>query len=345
MQGTISCYKNNPDRRKIRIIGTDMNPMAYNFVGVDKFYQVSRCTDPRYISELYDICRKEHVDVLIPCNTNELELLSLQSYKFEKINTKVLVSDITGLRIANDKIHSYEYFKTVEIKTPTTLITSSYDELKAFLEDNEGTTFVMKQRHGCGSRGFRIIGSNDNLLADKPSGVFIEDEELKRVFNGEAEYLVQEYLPGDEYTVDVVACHGDVVQSACKLNSNMEKGVARKSVIVRNDKCLEQCIKVCERLNLHGNIGFDLKCDKEGFPVIIDVNPRLTATVSLIAMAGMNMPYNALCLELGESVRTGDLKYGTSLVRRIKDYYFDEGGMLIDRRSFFGNIRSELQKK
>lgn len=345
MQGTISCYKNNPDGRKIRIIGTDMNDMTYNFVGVDKFYKVSRCTDPNYISELYKICKKEKVDVLIPCNTNELELLSIEASRFQTIDTKVLVSNIGGLHVANDKIRSYGYFKAKGILTPTTLITSSYDELRAFLDENKDTTFVMKQRHGCGSRGFRIIGNNDNLLSDKPSGVFIEDEELKRVFNGETEYLVQEYLPGDEYTVDVVVNEGKVLQSACKLNSDMENGVARKSIIVNNPQCVEQCIEVCKALYLHGNIGFDLKCNEHGVPVIIDVNPRLTATVSLVAKAGVNMPYNALCMELEEPIHNGELKYGTSLVRRIQDYYFDEGGKLIGRRSFFRNICSKLQKK
>ena len=326
MQGTISCYKNNPDGREIRIIGTDMNDMTHNFVGVDKFYKVSRCTEPSYIYELYAICQQEDVDVLIPFNTSELELISKNKSLFEKIGTKVLVSDTGALFTANDKIRAYKYFKREGISTPATLITSSYDELRAFLDKYKGTTFVMKQRLGCGSRGFRIIGSNDNLLSDKPSGVFIEDEELKRVFNGDTEYLVQEYLPGDEYTVDVVVNHGIVLYSACKLNSDMENGVARKSVVVNNHKCLIQCCLVCMQLGLHGNIGFDLKCNENGFPIIIDINPRLTATVSLVAKAGLNLPYIALCMELGEPYEAGELRYGTSLERRITDYYFDEGG-------------------
>ena len=330
MQGTISCYKNNPDGREIRIVGTDMNDMTYNFVGVDKFYKVSRCNAPSYISELYKICKKEKVDVLIPCNTNELERLSVAKDKFLKIGTTVLVSDIGGLTIANDKIKSYQFFADNGILTPVTLITSSYDELRAFLDSNAGTTFVMKQRHGCGSRGFRIIGRNDKLLTDKPSGVFIEDEELRRVFDGSTEYIVQEYLPGAEYTVDLLSYKGGALYFACKINSNMENGVARKSTIVYNPQCVEQCIEVCKLLNLHGNIGFDLKYSEDGVPIIIDVNPRLTATISLVAKAGLNLPYLALQMALMEYIKPDyKLKYGTSLIRRIQDYYFDERGDVI----------------
>mgnify|MGYP000599909803 CR=1 FL=1 len=39
----------------------------------------------------------------------------------------------------------------------------------------------------------------------------------------------------------------------------------------------------------HG--GFDLKENSDGVPYIIDINPRLTATVSLIQKAGLNLPY------------------------------------------------------
>lgn len=329
MKGTIDCYKNNPEGRQIRVIGTDMNDMTYNFVGVDKFYKVSRCDDENYVRELFRICLHEKVDVLIPCNTNELESLSKASYVFDRIGTKVLISDIEGLAIANDKIKSYEFFKENHILTPATLITNSYDELRSFLDENEGKTFVIKQRHGCGSRGFRIIGRNDNLLTEKPSGVFIEDEELKDLLNGEESYLVQEYLSGDEYTVDLVVYKGGTIASFCKLNEDMENGVARKSTIVFNPYCIRQCVDVCKLLKLHGNIGFDLKCNDEGYPVIIDVNPRLTATLSLGAKAGANFPYTALLIALREDIDASFCKFakeGVSLIRRIEDYYFDKDG-------------------
>ena len=330
MQGTIQCYKNNPDNRPVRVIGCDMNDMVYNYVGVDKFYKVGRCDSDGYVDELLHICIKENVDVLIPFNTNELENLSQCKYLFETIGTKVIVSDHGALKISNDKVNFMDFFRG-EIPTPTCYVLSSYDRLKAFLNWNREKTFTIKQRHGCGSRGFRIIGSNKRFLDDKPSGVFIQKEELKKILDGTQEFLVQEYLPGDEYTVDMVVDHGKVLYSACKVNYDMENGVARRSVVTRNDECISQCEYVCKVLKLHGNIGFDLKCDAEGKPYIIDCNPRMTATVSLIAKAGINMPYIALQLALGEPVRDNyKLKYGTSIVRRIKDYYFNESGELLE---------------
>ena len=333
MQGTIQCYKNNPDNRPIRVIGCDMNDMVYNFVGVDKFYKVSRCdTDPPlYVSELLRICHEEKVDILIPFNTNELEPISWCIEDFESIGTKVLVSDIKALDIANDKIRFLEHF-CGDIPTPKYLATSSYGELKAFLRKNKGKTFTIKQRHSCGSRGFRIIGKDEGLLDTKPNGVFIQDEELRKLLGGSEEFLIQEYLPGDEYTVDLVVDHGEVLYAACKLNSNMENGVARLSTIYPPlPSVMWPCRYVCKALKLHGNIGFDLKCDQYAKPYIIDCNPRMTATVSLVAKAGINMPYIALQLALGEPVRDDyQLKYGTSIVRRIKDYYFDESGELLE---------------
>lgn len=335
MQGTIRCYRNArflTGGVKTRIVGVDMNDMTYNFVGVDAFYKVSRCDDENYLSELLEICKKENVDVLIPCNTAELEKLSEHRQVFDDIGTTVLVSELEGLAIANDKIKSYEFFKENNILTPRTLITSSYEVLRAFLDENKETTFVMKQRHGCGSRGFRIIGKNEDFLAGKPNGVFIDDEELKRVLCGTDEYIIQEYLEGDEYSVDCVANKGEVFYSVCKLNENMENGVARKSTVVENPACISQCVEVCNKLKLHGNIGFDLKCNKDGVPIIIDVNPRLTATVSLAEVAGVNLPFMALGLALYRPVFLEyELKLGTTIVRRIQDYFFDKEGKIIGR--------------
>lgn len=331
MQGTIRCYKNNPDNRPVKVIGVDMNEMGFNFVGVDKFYKVGRCDSVGYIDQLMAICIKEKVDVLIPFNTNELELISWYEDTFARIGTKVLLSDSWALEKSNDKVWFYDYFKG-HIPTPKSLVTRSYDELKDFLRQNECNTFTIKQRHSCGSRGFRIIGSNKGLLHDKPSGVFIQDEELKDLLDYSEEFLIQEYLPGHELTVDLVVDHGKVLYHACKLNFEMENGVARRSTVASDfPMAVEQCKFVCEKLKLHGNIGFDLKCDAEGKPYIIDCNPRMTATVSLVAKAGINMPYIALQLALGEHVRDDyKLKYGTSIVRRITDYYFDESGELLE---------------
>lgn len=330
MKGTINCYKNNPDGVDVRVVGTDMNPMTYNFTGVDAFYQVSRCTDENYLYQIRDICEKENVDVLIPCNTKELEMFSRNAEMFE--STRILISPYVSLHIANDKIRSHQFFKETGIPTPLTLCTGSYDEFKKFLERYESTTFCFKQRNDCGSRGFRIITKTSNVTLDeKPNGVEACFLDLKKFFDKGEEYIVQKYLYGEEYTVDCVADHGKVLCSVCKINKNMENGVARISEVVNHKGCIEMCEEVCHRLGLHGNIGFDLKTDS-GNLYIIDVNPRLTATVALAEKAGVNLPYLALGLAFDcEYTKNFNptIKYGTKLIRKITDYYFDEEGNLI----------------
>lgn len=323
MRGTISCYKNNPEDRNVRIVGTDMNPMIYNFTGVDSFYQVSACTEPTYITEILGICKKENVDVVIPCNTKELEMFALNKDEFEKEGITVIVSSLTSLHIANDKIRSYEFFKAMNIPTPRTLVTRSYDEFKKFLDERCGITFCFKKRKDCGARGFRIIKNFSLNLNEKPSGVNIHHSELRGAFKDGEEYLIQEYLPGDEYTVDCVVDNGKPIASVCKINKDMENGVARSSEVIDNKECIDMCEMVCELLGLHGNIGFDLKCNSQGKPFIIDINPRLTATVSLASIAGLNLPWYAVRVAMGWGMSKIDATpaYGTKLVRKITDYF------------------------
>lgn len=314
MSGTIRAYRAGPLGNRLRIVGTDMNEMPYNFDGIDAFYRTGRCVDKDYLPDLLRICKKERVDVLIPFHTNELEPLSKNREEFQKeCGTTVLVSNIEGLTIANDKALVYEFFRKNEIPVPATLITTLATDAGAFLLQNKGRPFVLKERHNCGGRGFMRIDSDTSA------------ETLTEMFRDGSERLVQEYLPGEEFTVDCLVDQGKVLTAVCKMNSLMENGVARMSTVVDNPYCVEVCSRVCSLLKLHGSIGFDLKRDVSGVPIIIDVNPRITATVSLVAAAGVNIPSMALEMALGMELEIPAApRYGVSLIRRVADNFFDE---------------------
>ena len=79
MPGTTACLRNNGERR-IRIVGADMSDDATILQMCDAAYQVPRGSDPGYIDARLDICRDEHVDILLPIMSAELESLSYLDY-------------------------------------------------------------------------------------------------------------------------------------------------------------------------------------------------------------------------------------------------------------------------
>lgn len=324
MKGTLDCFRNNPDGEDFFIEGTDFLPMEFNAAGLDRFFQVPSCTDPHYIDDIFDICKKEKITALFPMNTNELELFEEVKGKFAEIGTTLILT--SGLlKIANDKLRMNLYLSKRGIIQPITRTACSYSDYESVAQKNPCTKMCIKLPHGCGGRGFRVIGDEEYIKERNSPVNYISQKELENLFkNFDDVFMLQEYLPGTEYTVDVLSVNGKVVAGATKRNEDVE-GIAHRSEIIPNGEAFDQCVKACEALMLDGNVGFDLKENADGVPYIIDINPRLTATVSLIQKAGLNLPYYGYLHKTGSPLPEAfpDAKIGARLVRQLADYFIN----------------------
>ena len=327
MKGTIDCFRNNPDGIEFFIEGADMAPMEFNAVGLDRFFQVPSCIDSHYIDDILDICQREKITALVPMNTNELEIFEAVKDRFEAIGTTVVLT--TGrLGIANDKLRMNLFLSKCGVRQPLTRTACSYSDYQTVSARYPKIKLCIKLPHGCGGRGFRVIGDEEYIKERSQPISYISQVELEKLFkNFDEVFMLQEYLPGTEYTVDVLAVNGKVVAGATKRNGDVD-GIAKRSEIVPNGEAFDQCVKACEALSLDGNVGFDLKENSDGVPYIIDINPRLTATVSLIQKAGLNLPYYGYryktCGTIPESFP--EAKVGARLVRQLADYFINTEG-------------------
>lgn len=324
MPGTLACLKNNGER-DIRLIGADMNEDSTILQMCDAAYQVPGCADSSYVDVLLDICRKEKVEILLPIMSAELEDLSRQKERFSEIGTKVSVSELNALSVANHKRKLLDYMSMRGIPCARYHTVYSIEELQesaGFLGYPEKKACV-KAVNGSGSRGFRVLSESvnrlDMFLHEKPSaGVLTLDEMVMILKNAEEfpELLVMEFLPGAEYSVDLLADHGRVLVSCCRRALRMENSIMLDAVIEDNPAVTELCTRVCEELGLDGNIGFDIREREDGTPVIMECNPRITAGVPYFAMAGVNLPYLCVKKLLGEELPVPTLGYGRVIRRR-----------------------------
>ena len=324
MKGTLDCFRNNPDGVEFFIEGADMLPMEFNSSKLDRFFQVPSCTDPHYIDDIFDICQRERITALFPMNTNELELFDAEKERFAEIGTTVILT--TGLLgIANNKLRMNAYLNRHGIRQPFVKAIQSYNDYQIISNEFPEKTLCIKLPCGCGGRGFRLIGEESYIKERMGHVSYISQPELEQLFKDFKEiFMLQEYLPGTEYTVDVIAVNGKVVAGATKRNGEVA-GIAHRSEVVPNGEAFEQCVKACEALRLDGNVGFDLKEGKDGVPYIIDINPRLTATVSLIQKAGLNLPYYGFRYKTGFTLPESfpEAKIGARLIRQLADYFIN----------------------
>lgn len=325
MPGTTDSIRNNGER-KIRLIGADMNHDDTILQMVDQYYQVPRGDDPSYADAILDICVKEHVDVVIPIMSVELVTLAQNADKFAKAGVALSVSNLEALKIANNKLALFEYMQENGIPTPKFMPVREVADVDRAVE-YIGVPVVFKTTEGSGSRGMRIIDPSksrfDILFHEKPTSAYVTLQDFKETLQeGDMpEMLAMEYLPGHEYSVDLLCEDGKVFYSLCRRGLNVQTSIILDGVVEDKPEITQLCSQVAEKLKLTGNIGFDVKERSDGTPVIMECNPRATAGISEFTASGANLLYLNVKRCLGEPLPELTPRYGVIMKRRYQEMY------------------------
>jgi carbamoyl-phosphate synthase large subunit len=327
--GLIKCLRNNGER-KINIVGTDMyeDPTLYEFV--DVLYSVPEASSPNYIDRLLEICNKEKVDVLLPFMSSELLALHDNKEHFESIGTKVSVSNRNSIEISNDKLKFYEYLRDNGLPVPQFYPLNNADELEEVcikLGYPEKAVCV-KATNLSGSRGIRIIdpskSRSDILFGEKPNSFYISLEELKIILSEKStipEMMVMEYLPGEEYSVDLIADNGKVIYMCGRESNVILASIPQVATLRKNEEAYNISRAVIESLKLDGNADLDFKFNEKGQPVLMEVNPRIAATLGIFNAGGLNLPYLRIKQLLREELPEANINYGTMMKRRYLESF------------------------
>ncbi|MBO7519489.1 MAG: ATP-grasp domain-containing protein, partial [Clostridia bacterium] len=166
--------------KDLRIYGADMSGTAPASVYCDYTRRVVSMNDPGYIDNLLTICAADRIDLLIPTIDTDLLILSENKERFEKIGTKVMISAPDKIQICRDKNSTYRFFTDCGLHAPTTV--SDRREYKggypAFIKPKDGSSSI---------NAFKV-----------------ENEKELEVYASQVkEYIVQPFVSGYEYTVDI----------------------------------------------------------------------------------------------------------------------------------------------
>ncbi len=322
IKGTIYSLQNNFDGRKVEIIGTDIRDNVVGKYLSDRFYIIFRpAEEKKYLRQLYEICEKEKVRIIIPQNTSELSLLSSNVKAFKKIGTRIVISEPQAIDTANDKYKLMKLCEQINVPTGRFRAINRFDELVGFSKELgwPEKRVVVKPPVSNGSRGLRIIDEDKNLkkafYEEKPTGLYIKMEQLKQVLGQSfAELIVTEYLCGDEYTVDCLRTRQKIVVVPRKRDV-IRTGITFEGTTEFQPDIIEYSKRIAEALNLQCCFGFQFRKDQDGVAKIIECNPRVQGTMVLSTIAGANLIYGAVKLVLGEEIPSFDVKWGTKLIR------------------------------
>lgn len=320
------------DEREIKIIATDMNPESYGLFVAEKGYVVPPGTSNEYIPKMLEIAEKENIDVILPLSTYELMPLSRNKKKFEEIGAKMMVSDPKPLEIANNKGKLCEFLKKEGIPTPDAIMVDSLDEFErsVFKLGYPNVPVCVKPQISKGSRGFRIIKKDvnklDMLMNYKPDNTITTLEDMISIFEGANPFpklVVMEYLPGKEYSVDLLVRKGEPLITIPRSRDLIKLGISFIGTVENNEEIAEMANRIVEAIGLDYNINLQLKYSFNGIPKIIEINPRVSGTIVLCTGAGANMPYLGVKMALDEEIPQIKIKYGTRMIRYWEEVFID----------------------
>jgi len=319
--GTLYSLKNNFDGRAVRTVGTDTNANVIGKHLCDAFHRIASARDASYVDDLLRVCSMEGADVVVPQNTAELSVLAENRERFRKSGVRVLVSSPEAIARSNDKHELLKLAREAGVPFPQFDLVTDWAALVSAAEGLgwPERAVVVKPPDSNGMRGVRVIDESFDAKAaffsEKPASSLTVRMEQLHYMIGEAfpPLLVTEYLPGEEYTVDVLrAGRVDVVpRRRCQIRS----GITFEGELSKNDEIIEYSKTLAERTGLKYAFGFQFKFDREGVPKLLESNPRVQGTMVLSTFGGANVIYGALKHLLGEAVPPFQVVWGTRLLR------------------------------
>lgn len=329
--GTIYSLKNNWDNREIEVIGVDMRSECVGKYLCDRFYRVPHGKDESFVPHLLEICEREEVDIILPQVTDELLNLAKNKKKFEEIGTKIAVSESKSLKIANNKLELLKFAKELGIPTPEFYVVCRKDELEE-VAHRLSFPFVIKPPESSGMRGFRVVVekiSKEEFYKEKADSVKVSFSELQNILGDEFPALIaMEYLPGDEYTVDVLSSKTEIFTVIPRKREEIRTGITFVGTVEKREDLIENCRRLTSELQLEFAHGYQIKLDKDGIPKLIESNPRIQGTMVLSTIAGANIVYGAVKLALGEEIPKFEIKWGARILRYWGGIGLSEGRLL-----------------
>jgi carbamoyl-phosphate synthase large subunit len=249
-------------------VAADCDSLAAGLYAASKAYLIPRANSPAFLPRIIEICDREACSLIFCGVEPELPVLALAAQKLRSLGIITVVSEPEVIELCDDKLSTARFLCEHGFASPDTLPLAGHDSSRLSLP------VILKPRKG-GARS---------------QGVFLvtteEDLRYHRATLGLNDYIVQEYVSGEEYTCGTITfdhhCYGVIA-----MRRVLRNGDTYKAFVVDDPRIREYVKKIAEVLNPFGPCNFQLRI-KNGQPCVFDINSRCSGTTACRALAGFN---------------------------------------------------------
>jgi carbamoyl-phosphate synthase large subunit len=263
----IRCFRNGAAALglDLTVIGADLDPrMSAACQVADRAVRVPRCDRPEFIDALLGIC----LDLIVPTIDPELEPLSAAADRFREIGTDLAVSAPAVVSLARDKLRTAQFLASHGLLAPRTGLPREV----LSQPDAWPWPLMVKPRAGSSSVGIRVASSPEQLAE----------------LTGSRDYIVQELLRGEEYTVNLFFDRAGRLRCAIPhLRREVRAGEVAKGMTRRHLE-LEAIVEALgdTLVGARGALCFQAIVDAAGRAVVFELNARFGGGYPLAHRAG-----------------------------------------------------------
>jgi predicted ATP-grasp superfamily ATP-dependent carboligase len=252
--------------------------------------QLPDCSaDPStFVNRLQDLVERYSVRVVIPARDGTIEALREHRASLDHRSTVALAGE-DAMRIAVDKNRTLELAQSLGIPVPRTASVNDAAELSDAIHEI-GLPVVVKPMRSW------VQGPTTGTRLQSEVVVTLAEARVvfERVHAAGGSVLLQQWLSGSREAVSLFYADGRMWARFAQLARRMVPPLGGSSVVRESIPLPRDLADAAERLitaaNLEGYSEVEFRRDADGSGMLMEINPRLSASVEIAVRSGVDFP-------------------------------------------------------
>ncbi|MED4375446.1 ATP-grasp domain-containing protein [Schinkia azotoformans] len=280
----VQCFQKAAKKLNVNssIVAGDCSNTAPALYFADRVCELPRVNEPNYIGSIIEVCNKENIALIVPTIDTDLLLLAENKNLIEEqTSAKVLISDTRVVKICRDKVTTQRFLEENGFRIPKMYTNEDLEN-----GDIQFPLFI-KPKSGSSSINTFKVNNSSELKTYK---AIIEQP------------IIQDFMEGEEYTVDVfLDFESTVITIVPRLRIATRSGEISKGKIIKDREIINDVSKLTNVLKPIGHITVQLMKTKNGIEYI-EINPRFGGGAPMSIQSGADSCENLYRLLMGQKL-------------------------------------------
>lgn len=264
------------------VVAGDCSGTAPALYFANKKVILPRIDESNYVDEIINLCKVEKIKLIVPTIDTDLEILSQEKDRIEsESKSKVLISSLDVIAVCRDKVNTQKFLESHGFKVPRLY---KEEELN---HGNLKFPLFIKPKSGSSSKNAYKVNNLEELTSYRE---IVKD------------YIVQDFLDGEEFTIDVcLDFEGNLITAVPRLRMETRSGEISKGKIIKDREIIDEIKNLVKNLKAIGHITVQLMKTNQGI-YYIEINPRFGGGAPMSIRSGADSCENIYRLLMNEQL-------------------------------------------